>query len=156
MELIGSDIGPAGAAALGASKSFPKLQALGLSRNDRLTCAGLEAIVRGESGAALRYLDLQACALGPDAGRVLADSGRLAQIQSLGLGENALGSEGTRTLCAGAHGASLRALSLHTKEIERDLSAVSTFAPHLEFLELSRNPFGPNGLRDLLRNRLDA
>lgn len=156
IKLAYSDIGPAGAEALGSATNFPRLEALDLSDNPGLTDRGVEALLDGSIAVHLNILALSNCGLHERAGLLLARSGLLPRLRMLAAGHNAIGDQGVVNLCDGVAESALQVLSLHECGIGSSAAALSPLLKHVESLELSRNPIGPAGIRAVLQACSDS
>jgi uncharacterized protein (TIGR02996 family) len=146
-------IGPAGVAALGASRQFDNLATLDVSGNP-LGPEGVRALAAAPHLGGLRCLQLGGCKVGLEGVEALAASPLLARLTSLALWRNALKDAGVQALAESPGLSGLLALGLGKNSI-KDTGALALAAAalgRLLALDLDNNQVSAAGCLALVNS----
>uniref|UniRef100_UPI00358F8AEF NACHT, LRR and PYD domains-containing protein 3-like isoform X2 n=1 Tax=Myxine glutinosa TaxID=7769 RepID=UPI00358F8AEF len=152
--LMGCQLGPKSGPILRELSNINNLEVLNLSRNP-IGDEGLEGLMEGlKSKTKLRILWLMVCSLSTKSGSILRELNNIINLEELHLSSNPIGDEGLEVLMGVLKSQPklqilwLRGCNLSTKSgpILRELKNIN----NLEFLDLSSNPIGDEGLDGLM------
>jgi len=149
LQLRQGKLGEAGARALAGCRNARSLRALSLVTN-RIGCGGAAALASSEHLRQLRALDVRTCAIRRDGARAIGNA--FAELRTLDLTSNPLGTEGLRALVGGGGLTALRELSLQATRLDDDAVRMLAEAPllaHVKVLSLRANDITDHGARAL-------
>jgi len=129
------------------------LERLELSDN-KLTAAGVEALVRSSLAATLRHLDIGANDVGAKGAQAIADA-KLPKLEVLNASACELGDAGLAKLLGSKTLPALAELELHDNDLtKKTCAALATTALPVRFLQLNGIAAGPEGAKQLAAAKL--
>jgi len=149
LQLRQAKLGEAGALALAGCRNTRSLRALSLVTN-RIGCDGAAALASSEHLRQLRALDVRTCTIRRDGARAIGDA--FAELRTLDLTSNPLGTEGLRALVGGSGLTALRELCLQATRLDDAAVRILADAPllaHVQVLSLRANDVTDVGARAL-------
>ncbi len=156
LDLSRNRLGAAGAQILADCRDLPELQILNLSQIE-LSAQGLRSLALGQPRPELRQLFLKENPVGNEGVEALAGSPHFPVLELLDLGECEIGRSGLRQLISSSHFPHLRCLRIPENRFAWESLGYwkeCYSLVDLKWLDVSRNPLGDEGVKNLVSSPL--